>query len=343
MNSSLRASRTAALAAAVLAAAACGAAPAPRGPAKPAEKAAAAWVDPFPLPKSCFNGNGSFNQETIVLEQKKRAAIISKKFGSNLDVSETAHYLVFSDADPGLTATFRQWCEPLYANLQRLLGMDPKERVWDGKCIILLLKSREEFLDYATTYDCVDAGRWKAYYQAENSSPAYPVCMHICFPAGVLAPKTLQDLFAHEGTHVFFRSYKGRVQMPLWLEEGLSEYVMVFNDAALGPEKRAPAEAAVRAGKSVADLLQYPPTAVLTHEEYSLCYTLVDYLFSAGGPRMKTFIEALKRKAPQDSAMQTSFGFNLVGFQQRWRRSFGAEAAPKPRQQALRAPETNAP
>jgi hypothetical protein len=306
------------------------AAPTPRAPASaegaPA-KANANWVDPFPLPKSCFNANGSFNQENIVFEQKKRAAVIGKKFGTKFDVSETEHYLLFSNADHEMTATFRQWCEPLYANLQRLLGMDPKERLWDGKCIVLLFNARQEFLDYATGFDNVDAGRWQAYYQSENSSPSYPVCVHLCFPAGAMPLKALQDLFTHEGTHVFFRNYKGRGRLPLWLEEGLSEYMMVYNDATLRPVKRAPAETAARAGKSIAELLEYPSTAVLTHEEYSVCYTLADYLFSASGPRMKTFIESLKRKAPQDSALQTSFGFTLVGLQDRWRTTLAADAA----------------
>jgi len=330
-NGSIAISWMAGLAATLFVAATGMAAPPPRAPAQAVAKAEPAWVGPFPLPKTCFNPNGSFNQEAIVLEQKKRPAVIGQKLGSQFDVAETEHYLLFSDADHEITTAFRQWCEPLYANLQRLLSMDPKERVWDGKCIVLLFKSRPEFLDYATTYDNLDAGRWQAYYQAENSSPAYPVCMHLCFPAGALPAKALQDLFAHEGTHTFFRSYKGRVRLPLWLEEGLGEYMMVYNDAALRPAKRAPAQAAAIAGRSVAELLEYPSSAVLTHEEYSMCYTLVDFLFSVSGPRTKTFIEALKRKAPQDSALQTSFGFNLVGLQDRWRRSLGAEAPPKRR------------
>ena len=319
MNGGLMASWLAGLAAALLVGpAAFGAAAAP-APDKPPAKTDAPWVDPFPLPKMCFNSNGTFNQETIVLEQKKRAAAIGKKLGGKFDVSETEHYLIFSDLDHETTATFRQWCEPLYANLQRFLDMDPKERVWDGKCIVLLFNTRQEFLDYATEFDRLDATRWMAYYTMENSSPAYPVCMHLCFIAGGRSPKDLQNLLAHEGTHVFFRSYKGRVRLPLWLEEGLGEYMMVYNDASLRPVKRAPAEAAALAGKSIAELLEYPSATVLTHEEYSICYTLVDYLFSVSGPRTKTLIESLKRKVPQDSALQTSFGFTLAGLQDRWR------------------------
>jgi len=295
--------------------------------ARPSAKVGVPAADQFPLPKACFNANGSFNQENIVLEQKKRAALIGEKLGVRFTVSETAHYLVFCNAGQEMTVAFREWCEPLYANLQRLLGMDPKERAWDGKCIVMLFNARQEFLNYATQFDNLDASRWSAYYVAENSSTTYPVCMHMSFAAGGRPLKPLQDLFAHEGTHAFFRTYKGNVRLPLWLEEGLGEYMMVYNDATLRPTKRAPAEAVGLSGKSIAGLFEYPSTAVLTTEEYSVCYTLVDYLFSVSGPRTRTLIEALKRKVPQDSAIQTSFGFKLADLQERWRSSLRAETA----------------
>jgi hypothetical protein len=143
--------------------------------------------------------------------------------------------------------------------------------------------------------------------------------MHICLPVEGQGSRILQDLFAHEGTHTFFRVYKGHVRLPLWLDEGLADYMMIGNDPVLRPQKRAPAADVARSGKAIGAILDYPPETVLTPEEYSVSYTLVDFLLSTSGPRMKTFIESLKRRVPQNSAIQTSYGFDMDGLQTRWR------------------------
>jgi len=330
MNGSMTASWMAGIAAAlvVVPTPGSGAATAPGAAAKASAPAAASGADPFPLSRGCFNGNGTFNHENIVSEQKKRAPIIGDKLGSRYGVSETPHYLIFSNTDPQVTQAFLEWAEPLYANLQRQLGIDPKERVWDGKCIVLVFNARQEFLEYATQFDKMDARRWNAYYAAESRGRGYPLLIHLCFPAGGRNLAALQNYFAHEGTHAFFRTYKGGVRLPLWLEEGLGEYMMVQNDPALRTAKRAPAEAAARSGKDIGDVLEYPSTTVLTPEEYSVCYTLADFLLSTSGPRTGDFVLALKRRVPQGSAIQTSFGFSLSGLQDRWRAGLTGGSAP---------------
>ncbi|MBM4018986.1 MAG: hypothetical protein FJ288_11775 [Planctomycetes bacterium] len=337
MNAAIAASWMAGLAAAALAAGARGTAgggqaaarPTGRSLSAPAAAPAAGQAAPFPpLTKACFNANGTFNHENIAAEQRKRAAIVGEALGSRFDAAETLHYLIFSNADAERTRAFTEWAEPLYAGLQRQLNIDPKERAWDGKCIILLFAARQEFIDFAARFDKMDASGWQAYYAAETAGRNYPILMHLCFPVGGRDLMSLQNYFVHEGTHAFFRTYRGSVRLPLWLDEGLSEYMMVYNDPSLRAAKRAPAEAAARAGKPIADILEYPSTAVLTLEEYSVCYTLADLLLSRSGPRTKDFVEALKRRQPQGSAIQTSFGFDLAGMEERWRASLTGESGP---------------
>jgi len=56
--------------------------------------------------------------------------------------------LIIGLADKPTTKNFVQWCEPLYAALSSQFGLGSQDRVWDGRCILLLFKRSEDFAAY---------------------------------------------------------------------------------------------------------------------------------------------------------------------------------------------------
>jgi hypothetical protein len=294
-------------------------------------KAAKAGADPFLLPANYRNADGSFNQEAILARQKTRLDAINAKLGTKLRMSETPHYLLFSDADAPVTAQFTQWSEALYASLCAQFGIGPKERIWDGKCILLIFRSRPKFVEFARVFDENNAADAGAFFAWEHYAAGMPECVHISIPLDERDPRRLQELFAHEGTHAFIQLFHKPVELPLWLHEGLAEYMTVVNEPALRPRKTAPAAAAARAGASLDRLLAAVTGNNLKIQEYSIAFTLVDYLQQAGKPKFRQFVLLLKEGKDQPTALRTAYGFDADGLAKRWRAFLLAESGPKRR------------
>ena len=292
----------------------------PRGaPAEPVAKADKALRDAFALRTTGRTAVGTFGQAAIVAEQKRRAGVLGELTGTTFRLTETRHYLILSDADPAQAALFAKWCEPLYANFARLLGMDAAQRIWDGKCMLILFNTPREFEDFARRVDGVDAGRWRAYYWMEDFNKEAPALLHLCFNLKAGDERTLRNLLAHEGGHAFFSVYQGKTRLPLWLDEGLAEYMAVYNEATLRPAKLARAAELAKSTPSLREFFARPANSVLTTEEYGLVFSLVDCLFETSRPKFKKLIDALKDGKPQEAALAAAYDFDFTELEKRWR------------------------
>jgi len=289
-----------------------------KSPAKPSK-------DCFCLPLDYRNADGTFNQESITAQQKRRLEAINEKLGTKLRLAETPHYLVFSDTDAAMTSQFVKWSEVLYASLCAQFGIEPKERVWDGKCILIVFRSRPKFQEYAKVFDENSAANAGAFFAWEHYEAGLPECVHICIPLDERDPRRLQELFAHEGTHAFFQLFYRPVELPLWLHEGLAEYMTVVNDSNLRSPKMAPAVAAARAGMPLQPLLKAGTGHDLKIQEYCVAFSLVDYLQQAGKAKFRKFIMLLKDGKDQNAAMKAAYGFDTVALAERWRASLVPE------------------
>jgi hypothetical protein len=292
--------------------------PSDAGTPVPADKAAASEFEGFPLPADYKNADGTFNQDAIVAQQKKRLATIRRKLLVPFVMAETPHYLIFTSADADITDRFVRWSEALYADLGRRFGIDPAERIWDGKCLLLVFNHLTTFQNYARTFDRHDVAGAGAYFVWENNPPDKPQLVHLCIPEADQDPRRLRELFIHEATHAFFQLYKKAATLPLWLHEGLAEYMTVANDGTLGPKKLSRALNLSRQQANLKPIFHVTPEKGFSLSEYSVAYSLVEFLLSSGRPQFKAFIDALKEGQDQDAALKAAYGFDTSGLVSRW-------------------------
>jgi hypothetical protein len=283
--------------------------------------AESAAFEAWRLPENFRNANGTFNEASLIAQQKKRLDFMNEKLSARFKMTETTHYLIFSDASSANTNAFVKMSEALYASLRKQFAIEGNERIWDGKCILLLFGSRDVFLKYSKTFDGHDAVAAGAYFAWECSDPKLPQLVHICIPTDKGDLRRLQELFAHEGTHAFFQLYKKPVTLPLWLHEGLAEYMTVVNDPGLKAKKEAWAIYFAYKGTDIREVLDCPPGSGFKWPAYNVSYTLVDFLLSGLGwnVKFKKFVELLKANVKQEDALKEAYGFGIDELQQRWR------------------------
>jgi len=279
-----------------------------------------AGIDLYRLPDDWQLPGGHINQKAIVEQQKRRCERINDALGLELQMAETPHFLIFSNAGPAVSRNFRKWSEALYRNLTKQFALSAGERVWDGKCVLLVFRYRRQFEAYAKRFDGMKAPqRAGAYFAIEGHSQGMPNLTHICVPIDTENPRRLQELFAHEGTHAFFELYKSQGHLPLWLHEGLAEFMTTVNDRSLRKQKWPPARRVGQSGRSIQSMFQVPTGGGLSLTEYRVALTLVDFLLEAGRPKFKQFVDNLKDGKPQEEALKDAYGWDLKDLETRWR------------------------
>jgi len=271
------------------------------------------------LPKEWRKPDGSFDHDALVAHLKKRLEVISQALPTQLKVAETPHYLVASDADAGTTSLFVKWCEALYANLSVLFALQDSARVWDAKCLLLVIEQRARFDKFAVGMDSHRPNQPAAYFGVEEYGNDSPALVKICVCVEGKPLRDLQDLLAHEGTHAFFDLYRKRGGLPLWLHEGLAEYMASVNDRTLRGPIVAEASDAGRSGASIRHVFLAQREQGLAQEQSSIAMTLVDFLITSGKPKFKKFVDALKDGKNQEAALSAAYGFTLADLEKRWR------------------------
>ena len=274
----------------------------------------------YRLPADWRTASGGIDQDAIVARQKKRRQAINEALGIRLQMAETPHFLIFSNASRTVSRYFLRWSEQLYRALLAKFALPKGAKVWDGKCVLILFRHRRQFESYAKRYDGMTAAsRAGAYFGIEAHGPGHPNLTHICVPIDTDDRRRLQELFAHEGTHAFFELYKTQGRLPLWLHEGLAEFMTTVNDRTLRPRKWRPAAKVARSGRSIGPIFQVPMGGTLSLAQYRVAFTLVDFLLKAGRRKFKAFVHHLKDGMEQEKALKDAYGWTFKDLETRWR------------------------
>jgi hypothetical protein len=275
----------------------------------------------FELPPNAMNPDGSVNQDVVLAVQKKHVETLNKKFSTRFATVETPHYIILSDSPPAVTQQFALCCEALYNNLQRQLALPAAERVWDGKCVLILFKNKPEMQTYAKDFDELEPGTIEGYCGGEwyGKKGEGTLLVHIVLYTGASDFKLLQRVFVHEATHGFFFGYRSREVLPTWLNEGLAEYMTVVNDAALHKDKWDESVRRARSGASIQQVFEASRDDRLKAEDYPIAYSLTEVLVNGSKTKFKELVDAIKDGQETNGALKATFGVDTSGLEKQWR------------------------
>jgi hypothetical protein len=135
-----------------------------------------------------------------------------------------------------------------------------------------------------------------------------------------------KDTVIHELTHVlvghFTFSCLGDV--PQWLDEGLA----VFSEGPLDPQFQEPLDNAIQNDSllSVRSISgSFSEVSDKANLSYAESYSLVNFLIETyGQPKMTELLGALRDGLTLDQALQQTYGFDVDGLEDAWRKSIGA-------------------
>jgi hypothetical protein len=264
-----------------------------------------------------------FDQAEIIRGQLARLEPIKQKLQLVMLASESEHFMLFSDLDSRVRRAILTWLEGLRTKLIDELGLDAESRLWDGKCLVLVFAKQEYLARYAREFDNHDVKRPRGYFVLEARRVRGPRLVHIAAYQPVTGGnEALQEVLVHETTHAITELYKKSVAIPLWLHEGLAEYMTLLMNPTLRPAKQkiAYAVAAASPYQSVQGVLTQPFTS-RNMAAYAVSMSMVDYLASVDSDGVIRVLELMKEGQEAEAALGKVYpGLDYQELERRWQR-----------------------
>jgi hypothetical protein len=253
------------------------------------------------------------------LAEKTRSAIVP-----TMHLVETDHFLIFSAWNWSNDAILADLCERMYAMLSQQFQVPPTEPVWIGKCPIYVFWEPSHYARFISEIDdskSLDSNMAHANgYHATRGHFSYIVINGVSGFGATLEQKKIEfyHVLAHEGTHAFLSRYLSSRSLPLWVEEGLADYIA----ATLVPESEVNRKyisaslTAARHPESVKEVVEKKKD--LTPAEYGIAQSLVRTLVGQDPVAMVRFLSLLKAGQTDEAAIEQSYHITLGDFVRLW-------------------------
>jgi len=253
------------------------------------------------------------------LADKTRQTIVP-----TMHLVETEHFLVFSAWNPANDAGLANLCERMYQKLSEQFSIPASESVWVGKCPIYLFWDPTHFARFIAEVDhakALDANMAHANgYHASRGWFSYVVINGVS-GFGITEDQArlkFYHVLVHEGTHAFLHRYISEKSMPLWVEEGLADYVA----ASLVPEAEVnrsylhATRVALNRPETVQKVLEKKDD--LTPTEYGIAQSLIRFLVIQDRVAMIRFIQLIKQGKSETTALAEAYHGTRRDLVQKW-------------------------
>lgn len=263
-----------------------------------------------------------FDQAAIVSKQRARLGTIKTTLRLRMVASESDHFLLFSDLNTQVRQAILIWLEELRTKLITQLGVDPAVRLWDGKCVAVVFAKQEFLAAFAGSFDNHHLQRPRGYFVLEGRRPNAPRLVHIAAYQPLRGGnRALREVLVHETTHAIVELYQRSAPLPLWVHEGLAEYMTLLMDPTLRATKQAPAFKVATAipYTSIEPVFAsvFPSSNIAA---YSVSMSLVECLYAIKPAGVLHFVELLKQGVDPDDALAQAYdGLDTKELERRWK------------------------
>jgi hypothetical protein len=287
----------------------------PAPTARPASLPAAAAPDQNAAPSQASNNRA------LALEMAERTR---QTIAPPMHLVETKHFLIFSAWKPSNDAALGGLCEQMFQKLAQQFSIPSSDSVWIGKCPLYLFWRPANYARFISEIDRSqeqDPNMAHASgYHASRASFSYVVINGVA-AFGVnqeQAKIQFYHVLVHEGTHAFLHRYVSERPLPLWVEEGLADYMA----ASLVPQS-----AANRAWLTATRTALHNPEKLrrllhknedLTATEYGLAQSLVRFLVAQDRRQVIQFLQLLKEGRSLEAALESAYHISEGELVRRW-------------------------
>ena len=231
--------------------------------------------------------------ENEIQRQKNHLEEIKAKFPGTV-YYESEHFFYLTNAPKPIAEECLKYLEAMFARLCQMFDFPKDARVWSGKCIVCAFATQQQFLMFEQEF--FHSNQFTGASGLAHTSSDGQVLISLFYGDISKMEKRWQfiGVLVHETTHGFVHRYRARQDIPLWLNEGMADFmagVIVPADIQCRLKQRSGLERMRQTG-SVGGLLQ--ADSQLDAWQYGVASGLVGFIFKSKPQGFKKFLDEIK-------------------------------------------------
>jgi len=246
--------------------------------------------------------------EAEIKRQKEYLEEVKTKFPQTV-YYESEHFFYLTDAPRPIAEECLKYLEAMYARLCGMFAFPKDARVWSGKCIVCAFVFQQQFMRFEQEFFQDTAQQFTGASGLAHTSSDGQVLISLFYGDISSMEKRWQfiGVLVHETTHGFVHRYRARQNIPLWLNEGMAEFmssVIVPADRQAVLKQRHGLEM-MRQNGSTGGLLQAEQQ--LEVWQYGIASGLVGFIFKSKPQGFKQFLDEIKDGKDWEEALKENY------------------------------------
>lgn len=217
-------------------------------------------------------------------------------------LQETRYFLFLTDMPPAQAAPYLRQLDKMNEMLGSAFGFAPGENVWRGKAVVVAFVAREAFVEFQQTFldHTPDVGT-----QGLCNSFSDGRVVISCYRGD--DPVYFGGLLVHETSHGYVHRFLSTVDVPSWLDEGISEWI------ARGVVPECPSfrlrqqEAAARL-QQTGSLDGFFVARQIEPWHYGVAISVVDLLVKENPSQFRLLFNGIKEGLPWQDSLMRAYG-----------------------------------
>jgi hypothetical protein len=233
--------------------------------------------------------------------------------------TETKYFVVYTDMPAQQVGGYVANLDSMYAQLCTLFGVPPDTNIWQGKCPVFAFREKAAFLEFeARLMNNPSAETAAGLNHAYSDGKVVIACVRGDDPVFFAA------VLVHETAHGFVHRMRSSVRVPLWLNEGLSEWVsaVVVPQSPHVANRMQEALPRLRGTGRLGDNF-FGDEGPLERWQYGVAATLVQFLLSSDANAFRALVTAIKEGQRWERALELTYGLTPVELGAAYGRTLG--------------------
>ncbi|HMB95299.1 MAG TPA: hypothetical protein VKK61_04600, partial [Tepidisphaeraceae bacterium] len=260
-------------------------------------------------------------KEAAIARAKLMAKKISAEVGVQFTEIQTDHFILFTDWDPREFDFLKDCLEQAYTKVCVPFAISPKDNVFVGKLPVFMYAKRDDFNKHSQQIDHnPPAEDIRGYYAQFSNGRGYLVMWKPVADSEtplLIAEKQWAHTLTHEFVHAFVARYHNNGRIPVWLNEGLAEFIA--NDVYLRPGSNEWARFHALHTPDISDL--FDDSSHKRGDLYPVMETMVATLIQQNRIAFVQMFNTIKDGMPAEQALQQFYGIDYKGLDKAWRQT----------------------
>ncbi len=235
-----------------------------------------------------------------------------------LQLHETQYFLFLSDMPAAQVKPYIQQLDKMNEALGQSFGFPPGHNVWRGKAVVAVFVTEAAFAEFE-----------RAIMDNPASSGAQGLCHQVSDGRVVVAcyrgdsPEFLGAVLVHETAHGYMHRYKSTTHIPVWLNEGIADWIAGVAVPSSPEISRRQQEAAGLLKQSGTFGKQFFEADRLERWQYGAGSAMVQQMIQANPQLFQLFFNGIKEGLTWQDSLMRAYGMTPEELARGYGRSIG--------------------